>query len=151
MAGRINKNWEMFDKDQWDIADVTDGNYTSFVYIIEFPETGEFYYGKKMIYQKVKSIDKLKVTSVESNWKNYTGSSKTVNAMIDAGMDYTKKILYCVKSDAEASIIETALISYFGLHPDNLNKAILCKARLPKNRRDLFNVLQDLVAMLGNR
>ncbi len=90
MAGRINKNWEMFDKDQWNISDVTDGNYTSFVYIIEFPETGEFYYGKKMIYQKVKSTD-------------------------------------------------------------NLNKAILCKARLPKNRRDLFNVLQDLVAMLGNR
>ncbi|MDU7185698.1 MAG: hypothetical protein E6294_06680, partial [Klebsiella sp.] len=89
MAGRINKNWEMFDKDQWNISDVTDGNYTSFVYIIEFPETGEFYYGKKMIYQKVKSIDKLKVNSVESNWKNYTGSSKTVNAMIDAGMDYT--------------------------------------------------------------
>lgn len=70
MAGRINKNWEMFDKDQWNISDVTDGNYTSFVYIIEFPETGEFYYGKKMIYQKVKSIDKLKVNSVESNWKN---------------------------------------------------------------------------------
>jgi hypothetical protein len=49
--------------------------------------------------------------------------------MIDAGMNYTKKILYC-ESD-EASIIETALIS-LGLHPGNLNLAVMHKARLPK-------------------
>lgn len=148
---RVNKAWEMFDTDMWDMSEVTDGNYVSFIHIIQFPDTGEYYFGKKQIYKKVRDIKNLKATSVESNWPDYTGSSKCVNEMIDAGMPYTKKILYCVKSDAEATILETALISYFGLHPDCLNKAIMCKARLPKNRLDLFKVLQDLIDMLGVR
>lgn len=151
MAQRINKKWEMFDPTQWDISDVNDGNYTLFVYLIEFPETGEYYLGKKMIYKKVRHIKELKSTSIESDWEKYTGSSKSVNAMIDAGMEYRKKILYSVKSDADATILETALICYFGLHPDNLNKAILSKARLPKDRLDLFRILQQLIDMLGVR
>ncbi|HGH7440932.1 hypothetical protein AAHV79_14865 [Klebsiella pneumoniae] len=148
---RINNNWTMFDPEQWDIKEVNEGLYCSFVYLIEFPEAGEYYFGKKQIYKGIKDISNLKSTSTESNWLDYTGSSKSVNAMIDSGMEYSKKILYCFKTDAEATLIETALISYYGLHPDNLNKAILCKSRLPKNRIELFRVLQSLIEMLGVR
>ena len=148
---RINNNWTMFEPEQWDIKEVNEGLYCSFVYLIEFPETGEDYFGKKQIYKGIKDISNLKGTSTESNWLDYTGSSKSVNAMIDSGMEYSKRILYCFKTDAEATLIETALISYYGLHPDNLNKAILCKSRLPKNRIELFRVLQSLIEMLGVR
>lgn len=41
--------------------------------------------------KKVRDIKNLKSTSVESNWPDYTGSSKCVNEMIEAGMPYTKK------------------------------------------------------------
>lgn len=144
---RINKNWQMHNPDNWNLDEVDSGRYASFVYVIKFDD-GSYYIGKKQIYKGIRDISKLKSTTQSSNWPTYTGSSKSVNAMIDAGEDYEKYILYCFKTDAEATIVETALISFFGLHPDNLNKAIMCKARLPKDRINLFNILQEIIEEL---
>ncbi|EIT6979586.1 hypothetical protein ACSTWI_000788 [Escherichia coli] len=147
MSKRINKRWKMYDPETWDYDDVASGRYTHFVYLIKF-ETGEFYYGKKQIYKGVKDIKKLKSTSIESDWELYTGSSKLCNEMIDSGIEYEKYILHCFKCDSEVSLIEAALILNFGFHPDNLNKAVMVRSRITKNRIDLFNTLQYLIDLL---
>ncbi|MCV8218127.1 hypothetical protein ODQ38_15730, partial [Escherichia coli] len=49
----------------------------------------------------------------------------------------------------EAAIIESALIYIFGLKPDNLNKAVMSKTRLPKDGRKLFKILQYLIEELS--
>lgn len=144
---RINNKWKMHNPENWRLDEVDSGLYSSFVYVIKFDD-GTYYFGKKGIYRGIRDISKLKSTTSQSNWLIYTGSSKSVNAMIDAGANYEKYILYCFKTDAEATIVETALISFFGLHPDNLNKAIICKTRLPKDRIRLFNILQDIIEEL---
>lgn len=141
------KKWKMNNDQEWDISDVNSGRYSAFVYVIRFGE--EFYIGMKHVYVKLRDIKNLKHSTKESNWEKYTGSSKSVNQMIADGCDYEKYILWCFRTSAEAAIIETALISYFGLHPDNLNKAIMCKARLPKDRMELFKVLQQLIEELS--
>lgn len=137
--------WKMNNPNTWEINDVTSGSYCAFVYIIRFPETGEFYIGMKHIYIKLKDIKKLKDSTKESNWATYTGSSKSVNSMIDSGLEYEKSILWCFPTSNEAALIETALISIFGLQYNNLNKAIMVKARLPQNGNKLFGVLQELI------
>jgi hypothetical protein len=54
MAGRINKNWEMFDKDQWNISDVTDKLYI-FCLHHRVSETGEFYMVANRCIKKLKA------------------------------------------------------------------------------------------------
>lgn len=43
-----------------------------------------------------KRMSKFKVVTTESDWRNYTGSSKPFNLVIQSGVNYTKTILkYC--------------------------------------------------------
>jgi len=144
---RITKDWKMHNPEQWELAEVDSGNYASFVYIIRF-EDGRFYIGMKNVYRKLKDIADLKDTTKASDWETYTGSSKTVNSMIESGCDYEKYILWCFKTSNEAALVETALISFYGLQTNNLNRAIMCKARLPKDGNELFRVLQTLIEEL---
>lgn len=144
---RITKNWKVHNENEWDLSDVNSGRYAAFIYVIKF-EFG-YYIGMKHVYKCIKDISKLKSTSKESDWAKYTGSSRSVNEYIDAGEDYEKYILWCFRTSNEAMIAETALISYFGLDPDNLNKAIICKARLPTNKKiEMFNIIQALIEEL---
>lgn len=140
--------WEMFDPDKWDIKEVDSGEYSAFVYVIYF-ENGTSYIGMKNIYVKVRDANKIKSSTKQSNWKEYTSSSSTVNTFIDSGEPYKKYILWCFPKTNEASIIETALISIFGLLPDNLNKAIISKARLPADGRKLYGILKELIEVLS--
>ncbi|KMV59872.1 hypothetical protein ACM21_05195 [Escherichia coli] len=142
--------WDMFDPEVWNIKDVDSGNYAAFVYLIQF-DNGSWYIGMKQIYQGVKDIKKLKSSTKQSNWKDYTSSSRTVNALIDAGEDYKKYVLWCFPTANQASIVETALIATSGLLPHNLNKAILAKARLPASDTDalkLFKIVKGLIGSL---
>lgn len=138
--------WDMFFKDDWGIDDVL--NHAGFVYLIQFPETSEYYVGVKQVYKGIKDYSKLKTTSKESNWKTYTSSSKTVKEMIDSGMEYRKTILWCFKTVNQAALVEAALIAIFGTRNDYLNKAVMVKARLPKDRGATFEVLQKLIGVL---
>lgn len=106
-------------------------------------------YGMKNIYKNLKDIKKIKNSTKESDWRSYTSSSKTVNDMIDCGVEYEKYILWCFETTNEAAIIESALIYIFGLKPDNLNKAVMSKTRLPKDGRKLFKILQYLIEELS--
>ena len=114
-------------------------------------DNGTWYIGMKQIYKGVKDIKKLKASTKQSNWKEYTSSSKTVNSLIEAGEDYRKYILWCFPTTNQASIVETALIATTGLLPNNLNKAILTKARLPASDTEalkLFNIIKVLIEAL---
>lgn len=139
-------DWTMFFDDEWNVDEVV--NYAGFVYLIQFPESGEFYIGVKQVYKGIKDWKKLKSTSIESNWKSYTSSSKTVKEMIDSGMEYKKSILWCFKTVNQAALVEAALIAIFGTRHDFLNKAVMVKARLPKDNGETFKILQRLIEVL---
>jgi len=141
---RITKSWRVNNPEQWDVSEVDSGRYAAFVYVIRFDD-GSFYIGMKHVYKKLRDIKKLTSTT---QWKKYTGSSTKVNKLIDAGYDYEKSILWCFKTANEAAIVEAALICMFGLLPDNLNKAVMCKARLPLNGAALYGVIQTLIGEL---
>lgn len=105
----------------------------------------------KQIYKGVKDIKKLKSSTKQSNWKDYTSSSKTVNALIDAGENYKKYVLWCFPTANQAALVEATLIGSCGLKPHNLNKAILAKVRLPASdteRLKLFKIVKDLIGTL---
>lgn len=142
--------WEIYDPDTWDIKDIDSGQYAAFVYLMQL-DNGTWYIGMKQIYKGVKDIKKLKTSTKQSNWKEYNSSSKTVNSLIEAGEDYRKYILWCFPTANQASIVETALIATTGLLPNNLNKAILTKARLPASDTEalkLFNIIKVLIEAL---
>jgi hypothetical protein len=139
-------SWDIFYKDDWSLDDVTE--YAAFIYLIEFPESGEHYYGVKQVWKGVKDMKKHRSTSKESNWKTYYSSSKSVQEKIDAGEPYTKKILWCYKSVQEAMLAESVLIGVFGTRHDNLNKAIMVKTRLKKDYGEQFSVLQRIIGDL---
>lgn len=142
-------DWKVYDPTTWDLKDVESGNYAAFVYIIKFPQCGTWYIGMKNIYVKVRDASKIKDSTKQSNWMKYTSSSKTVNALIDSGEEYEKYILWCFPKTNEAAIIESTLIGIFGLLPDNLNKAIMTKARIPTDGMRLYKILRELIEMLS--
>lgn len=138
--------WTMFYPDEWEIDEVQ--NYAAFIYLIQFPDTSEYYIGIKQVYKKIRNYSELKATSTESNWKSYTSSSKYVKEMIDSGMPYKKQILWCYKSLQEAALAETALISIFGSDHLNINRAVMVKIRLKKDQGEQFKVLQRIIGDL---
>nr|WP_314523141.1 hypothetical protein [uncultured Rahnella sp.] len=137
--------------EDWSEAELLDGGYAGFVYMIEFPETGQVYYGMKQIYQRVKTANKIKPTSKENGWRGYTSSSKVVNRMIEEGMEYKKTILWGFASMAQTSYIETAIIVTEGLKPNIINLAVMQKCRLPtgESKIRLRGILQEILSWLN--
>ncbi|WP_194761657.1 GIY-YIG nuclease family protein [Pantoea ananatis] len=142
----VINNWTMFYDEEWNVDEVV--NYASFIYLIEFPDSSEFYIGVKQVYKGIKDFSALNSTSKESNWKSYYSSSKTVKERIEADEKYRKRILWCYKTTAEALLAESVLIGVFGTRWDNLNKAIMVKTRLKKDYGEQFKVLQRIIGDL---
>ncbi|EMN5860214.1 hypothetical protein RJ495_005109 [Pluralibacter gergoviae] len=140
--------WKAFNPDDWDITDIDSGSYAAFVYLITFPDTNYYYIGMKQIYKGIKDIVKLKSTTKESNWRTYTSSSTTVNKMIDDGLEYNKYLLWAFPTANQAAVVESTLIGLFGSNNDCLNKAIMCKTRLPKDNGSTFRIIQELIGIL---
>lgn len=143
---KVIENWDMFYSEEWNIDEVC--NYAGFVYLIQFPESGTYYIGVKQVYKGIKDYSKLKSTSIESDWKRYGSSSKTVKAMIESGEKYRKSILWCFKTIQEAMLVESTLIGVFGTDYNNLNKAIMVKTRLKKDNGEQRKVLQRIIGDL---
>lgn len=137
--------------EDWNEEVLLDGSYAGFVYMIEFPETGMVYYGMKQIYQRVKTANKIKPTSKENGWREYTSSSKVVNRMIEEGMKYKKTILWGFATMAETSYMETAIIVTEGLKANIINLAVMQKCRLPTgdSKKKLRVVLQEILSWLN--
>ena len=87
--------------------------YIGFVYLITNLQTGQKYIGKKLAqFKKTRPPlkgKKLKRRSVvESDWREYWGSSDRLNADVEAlgQTNFTREILYLCKSKAELSYLE---------------------------------------------
>ena len=74
-----------------------------FVYIIHNTQTNKFYIGKKLF--KHKRNKKL----IESDWKSYTGSNKTLNEEIKTlNPTLVKTIIHLCYSKSECNYLEAA-------------------------------------------
>ena len=95
----------------YDNAEFTDvGEYVGFVYLITNLTNGRKYIGKKNFYfTKTRTIKgKRKRTKVESDWKDYYGSNKELQADVEfLGKDlFERKILKLCKSKGEFGYYE---------------------------------------------
>jgi len=142
----IFMEWKVYNPNEWEVEDINSGRYAAFVYLMKFED--DFYIGVKQVYKGVKDIKKLKTTTKESNWPVYTSSSKSVNTMIENGEPYEKYLLWCFPTANQAAVVEATLIGIFGSRHDCLNKAIMCKARLPKDNGATFRIIQQLIEVL---
>jgi hypothetical protein len=87
--------------------------YIGFVYIITNKTTGQKYIGKKLAQFKrtkppLKGKKLKRRTTVESDWRDYWGSSDRLNADVQTlgPENFTREILYLCKSKAELSYLE---------------------------------------------
>lgn len=138
----MSSEWKMWGN-EFRLDEVSD--YAAFVYMIQFPDSGQYYIGVKQVYKGIKNIKDIKDDSKQSNWRSYNSSSKSVTQYIDEGQPHSKSILYCYKSLQEASLCETALISIFGTRWDCLNKAIMVKNRLMKDNGTQLMIIRQLI------
>lgn len=140
--------WDVYNKNEWNVEDINSGQYAAFVYLITF-DNGDFYIGVKSIYKGIKDIKKLKDSTKESNWRTYTSSSKSVNQMIDDGLEYNKYLLWCFPTTNQAALVEATLIGLFGSKPNCVNKAVMVKARIPNDNGETFRIIQQLIEELN--
>ena len=87
--------------------------YIGFVYIITNKTTGQKYIGKKLAQFKrtkppLKGKKLKRRSTVESDWREYFGSSDRLNADVQAlgPENFTREILYYCQSKAEMSYLE---------------------------------------------
>ena len=87
--------------------------YIGFVYLITNLKTGQKYIGKKLAQFKrtkppLKGKKLIRRSVVESDWREYYGSSDRLNADVQAlgSKNFTREIIYLCKSKAELSYLE---------------------------------------------
>ena len=97
---------------QQPIEEIPEG-YIGFVYLIKNLTTGQKYIGKKLAQFKktrppLKGKRLKRRTTVESDWRDYWGSSERLQADVNAlgPENFTREILYLCKSKAEMSYLE---------------------------------------------
>ena len=114
----------------------TPEEYQGFVYMITELDTGKKYIGKKFFW-KPKILPKTKTrkrrikTRVESDWREYYGSSTEVKSLVEKkGVDnYKRDILYLCRTKGECSYYEAKLQFQYDvlLSDDFYNEFIGCK------------------------
>lgn len=127
-----------------------DKKFEGFVYIITQESTGMKYIGKKSLwcnrYFQKNGIKKKK--RVESDWRNYYGSSPRLLEEIKLkGMeDFKREILHFCISKSELSYVETHEILYRGalIRDDYFNDWVSCKI----TRRHLTKVSNPISVYL---
>jgi hypothetical protein len=94
------------------IEEIPEG-YIGFVYLITNLKTGQKYIGKKLAQFKrtkppLKGKKLKRRSTVESDWREYWGSSERLQADVAAlgPENFTREILYLCKSKAEMSYLE---------------------------------------------
>ena len=114
----------------------TPEDFQGFVYLITEIDTGKKYIGKKNFWKpKILPITKKRKrrvrTRVESDWREYTGSSDKVTTLIESrGLDkFKREILYLCKTKGEMSYYEAKLQFQYDvlLSDEYYNEFIGCK------------------------
>lgn len=114
----------------------TPDEFQGFVYMVTEKDTGKKYIGKKFFWKpKILPITKTRKrrvrTRAESNWREYYGSNKEVQSLVESkGKDnYKREILRLCKTKGECSYYEAKLqFQYDVLLSDEFyNEFIGCK------------------------
>lgn len=137
-------SWLYEDKEFTDIED-----YYGFIYLIENLVNGKKYIGRKFLtkagYKTVKG--KRKKIRVESDWRDYYGSSNSLKEDIDYyGKDsFRRTILRLCKSRGECNYFETKYIfdNDAILDPKYYNSWVSCKIQASHVKALLFNPEQE--------
>ena len=136
--------WLYEDKEFTDVED-----YYGFIYLIENLVNGKKYIGRKYLtkagYKTVKG--KRKKLRVESDWRDYYGSSTSLKEDIDLyGKDsFRRTILRLCKSRGECNYFETKYIFDTDaiLDPKYYNSWVSCKIQTSHVKALLFNPEQE--------
>jgi hypothetical protein len=137
-------NWLYEDEEFTDVED-----YYGFIYLIENLVNGRKYIGRKYLtkagYKTVKG--KRKKLRVESDWRDYYGSSTSLKEDIDHyGKDsFRRTILRLCKSRGECNYFETKYIfdNDAILDPKYYNSWVSCKIQTSHVKALLFNPEQE--------
>lgn len=111
--------WKYQGKVVESIEDVPEGA-VGFIYLLENAQTGKKYIGKKLINSTRKKAltkkdkaegrrGKWKTVVTESNWLDYTSSSKEVNESIVNGEEFSRNIIRFAFSKTELTYLEVKL------------------------------------------
>ena len=129
-------------------------DHVGFVYIITESSTGMKYIGKKLFWSArilpiTKKRKRRKRTTVESDWRDYYSSNKTLqeNALVCGPGEYTREILHLCKSKGEASYIEAMEQFNRGvlLRDDYYNGIINCRINAKHLNRIDNSILEKLM------
>ena len=137
-------SWLYEDKEFTEVED-----YYGFIYLIENLVNGRKYIGRKYLtkagYKTVKG--KRKKLRVESDWRDYYGSSTSLKEDIDLyGKDsFRRTILRLCKSRGECNYFETKYIfdNDAILDPKYYNSWVSCKIQTSHVKALLFNPEQE--------
>jgi hypothetical protein len=137
-------SWLYEDKEFTEVED-----YYGFIYLIENLVNGKKYIGRKFLtkagYKTVKG--KRKKIRVESDWRDYYGSSNSLKEDIDYyGKDsFRRTILRLCKSRGECNYFETKYIfdNDAILDPKFYNNWVSCKIQASHVKALLFNPEQE--------
>lgn len=114
----------------------TPDEFQGFVYMITEKDTGKKYIGKKFFWKpKILPINKTRKrrvrTRAESDWREYYGSNKEVQSLVESkGKDnYKREILRLCKTKGECSYYEAKLQFQYDvlLSDEYYNEFIGCK------------------------
>ena len=137
-------NWLYEDKEFTEVED-----YYGFIYLIENLVNGKKYLGRKYLtkagYKTVKG--KRKKLRVESDWRDYYGSSTSLKEDVDHyGKDsFRRTILRLCKSRGECNYFETKYIFDTDaiLDPQYYNNWVSCKIQASHVKALIFNPEQE--------
>ena len=116
--------------------DTTPEEFQGFVYLITEIDTNKKYIGKKNFWKpKTLPVTKKRKrrvrTRVESDWREYTGSSEKVTTLVESrGLDkFKREILHLCKTKGEMSYYEAKLQFQYDvlLSDEYFNEFIGCK------------------------
>lgn len=119
-----------------ELFDQTPEEYQGFVYLITELDTGKKYIGKKNFWKpKILPVNKTRKrrvrTRVESDWRDYFGSSKEVQALVEqkGSCNYKREILKLCIGKGDMSYYEAKLQFEYDvlLRDDFYNEFIGCK------------------------
>jgi hypothetical protein len=114
-------------------------DYLGFIYVITHVESGAYYIGKKQTTRKLrrkplKGQKRVRICHVESDWKTYWGSSKTLLEAVEKhGEDaFERRIVRLCKSKFELSYEELKLQMQYNVLDDPLSFNGILNVRLSK-------------------
>src|SRR6056300_783294 len=123
----------------------TPEEYQGFVYMITELDTGKKYVGKKFFWKPktlpvTKTRKRRKKTRVQSNWRDYYGSSESVKTLVESGQAFHREVLRLCRTKGECSYYEAKLQFQYDvlLRDDYYNEFIGCKIHSKHLPKDLL-------------